>query len=90
MNQPINKKDKNFLERLKKHGIDGNLDRWDKGIPHHPESEKMMEEISAVDYMFFNDNFCWKTGGDGDNGEALMYMMDVIFELRDAEKNAEK
>lgn len=77
----------NFLERLKKYNIDGNLDRWKKGIPHHPESLKIMEEISTLDWMFFNNYFCWKMGGDGDNGETLMYMMDIIFELRDAEKN---
>jgi hypothetical protein len=31
------------------------------------------------------DYFCWKTGGDGDNGETLMYQMDAFFELFDLE-----
>jgi len=30
-----------------------------------------------------DDHFCWKSGGDGDNGEQLMYQLDVLFERQD-------
>lgn len=54
--------------------------RWEKGIPHHPKSVVLMEFLSAVDFHAYDDYFCWKTGGDGDNGESLMYEMDAFFE----------
>lgn len=58
-------------------------DRWGDGIPHHPESLKLMEFISEIDFNVYGDYFCWKLGGDGDNGESLMYMMDAYFEEKD-------
>jgi hypothetical protein len=57
--------------------------RWEKGIPHHPESEKLMKAIADIDFVLCDDYFCWKTGGDGDNGETLMYEMDIYFEAKD-------
>jgi hypothetical protein len=37
------------------------------------------------DYDFNNCDmyFDWKTGGDGDNGETLMYQLDAFFEMLD-------
>ena len=58
--------------------------RWETGVPHHPASIELMDFISDFDFAKVDDFFCWKTGGDGDNGEFLMYEMDVYFELRDA------
>tara|TARA_R100001480_G_C4732518_1_gene181151 strand:- start:1151 stop:1378 length:228 start_codon:yes stop_codon:yes gene_type:complete len=57
--------------------------RWEQGTPHHPESEKLMEELMEVDFKYCDDYFCWKKGGDGDNGETFMYELDIIFERRD-------
>lgn len=59
------------------------LKRWEEGIPHHPMSKRLMEFLGEHDYNDYNDYFCWKTGGDGDNGESLMYEMDAFFELLD-------
>jgi hypothetical protein len=59
-------------------------DRWEKGIDHHPKSESLMKEIEKIDYNYCNDYFCWKTGGDGDNGETLMYILDIMFDEQDA------
>ena len=46
-----------------------------------------MAFLSEHDFLDYNDYFCWKVGGDGDNGESLMYQMDAFFELLDREKN---
>lgn len=83
---------KDLAERLKKHPeieIDLNV-RWEQGIDHHKSSEKMFKLIETADWLFGGDYFCWKSGGDGDNGESLMYLMDVIFELEDAESILEQ
>jgi hypothetical protein len=57
--------------------------RWEKGIPHDPRSKQIVEMLAQIDFHVFDDHFCWKVGGDGDNGEALMYELDVYFELHD-------
>lgn len=57
--------------------------RWEKGIAHDPRSIELMNFLSAYDYKFCGDSFCWKTGGDGDNGETLMYQMDEFFAVKD-------
>jgi len=57
--------------------------RWEDGTPHHPDSIKLFKALSAVDHHYVNDYFDWKSGGDGDNGETLMYELDIVFETRD-------
>jgi len=59
--------------------------RWEQGLDHHPKSIQMMKAIMDIDSQFCNDYFCWKCGGDGDNGETLMYEMDIYFEQCDAD-----
>lgn len=56
--------------------------RWENGISHHPDSIKLFKELSELDFKYCNDYFCWKSGGDGDNGETLMYLLDMLFERR--------
>ena len=58
-----------------------NLNRWEEGIEHHPLSERLVRFIKDHDFYDYNDYFCWKVGGDGDNGETLMYQMDPFFEV---------
>jgi len=60
------------------------IDRWALGIDHHPMSVRLMGFLAKHDLNDFGDYFCWKTGGDGDNGETLMYQMDAFFENLDA------
>jgi len=60
-------------------------DRWSEGIDHHPMSERLMNFLCDHDFVDYNDYFYWKKGGDGDNGETLMYQMDAFFELLDIE-----
>jgi len=61
------------------------LNRWLDGIDHHPMSERLMAFLIEHDFHDYDDHFCWKKGGDGDNGEALMYQMDAFFETLDRE-----
>lgn len=62
--------------------------RWENGIPHHPKSRELMESIAHLDFVFGGDYFCFKMGGDGDNGEHLMYLMDIHFEQEEAKKRS--
>ena len=77
-------------DRLEAAGIDIVKDRWAEGIPHHPMSEEIVRDLVDIDLELFGDYFCWKVGGDGDNGESLMYELDYLFELYDAEKKSDK
>ena len=56
--------------------------RWEQGIEHQEESEELYAEIADLDFTIGGDRFCFKSGGDGDNGEHLMYLLDIIFEKR--------
>ena len=58
-------------------------DRWNKGIDHDPRSKEFFTALSEIDLIWGNDYFDWKQGGDGDNGEAMMFEMDIYFELKD-------
>lgn len=60
--------------------------RWEQGIPHHPKSLALFKQLSEVDFKYGGDFFDWNAGGDGDNGEHLMYELDIIFETEDKGK----
>jgi len=69
-------------------GIETDINvRWEAAQDHHPESKKIMHAIAALDYAYAGDGFCWKTGGDGDNGETVMYLLDIYFEAKDKAEN---
>lgn len=57
--------------------------RWEEGIPHDPRSENMFHFLKDYDYHYAGDYFCFKQGGDGDNGEHLMYLLDEYFANKD-------
>jgi hypothetical protein len=63
------------------------IDRCLIGKDHHPMSERLMDFLVEHDFNDYGDQFYWKTGGDGDNGESLMYEMDAFFEFLDIEKS---
>jgi hypothetical protein len=60
-----------------------NKNRWEEGIEHHPMSERIVRFLVEHDFNDYNNHFYWKVGGDGDNGESLMYQMDAFFEMLD-------
>ena len=76
-------KDK-IIEEAKKCGVETDINkRWEKGIQHHQKSVEIVESLVDIDLELCDDYFCWKVGGDGDNGETLMYEMDIYFETLD-------
>ncbi len=75
-----------LIERCKAHNIIYDVnERWENGVAHHPKAEEIFALLSESDWVFCNDYFCWKSGGDGDNGETLMYSLSIMLELKDAE-----
>ena len=61
--------------------------RWENGIDHHPKSIALYKRIADIDYKHGYDSFVFKSGGDGDNGEQLMYLLDIIFDEDDENNN---
>lgn len=49
--------------------------RWELGIPHHPKSLEVSKIIRKADEEGY-----WRFGGDGDNGEEILYYLDIYFE----------
>lgn len=62
-------------------------ERWEKGVPHDGRSRDIYNHIAKKDFEECGDSFCFKSGGDGDNGEHLMYLLDDYFEKQDKDKN---
>lgn len=54
-------------------------DRWRHGIDHDPRSEELFQILEAADYIYNRRAFDWESGGDGDNGEEMMYALDRYF-----------
>lgn len=54
-------------------------ERWEQGIDHSERSVSLFNEIRRIDEKYGKDMFGFKAGGDGDNGEHLMYLLDIYF-----------
>lgn len=57
--------------------------RWEDEIPHNPKSIELYRAISNIDRKYGNDHFEFKSGGDGDNGEHLMYLLDIYYDQQE-------
>lgn len=65
-------------------GIECDLNtRWEEGMDHHPESQAVVRAMSRIDSLLGGDSLDISTGGDGDNGESMMFCLDVYFEAKD-------
>ena len=79
---------KNFTGKVP--GVEYDINkRWEQGMAHHPKSVALFKRLEEIDFHLCSDCFCWKSGGDGGNGETLMYEMDIYFEEQD-KKDGEK
>lgn len=60
--------------------------RWSAGEPHDPRSTALFETLREIDV---DEELAWECGGDGDNGETLMWQLDVHFWMQDRKKTKE-
>lgn len=60
-----------------------NYDRWEAGTEHHPKAVRLAKFLEEHDFKDYGDSMAWSFGGDGDNGETLLYQLDAFFELLD-------
>lgn len=73
-----------LLKEFKNKNIELDIQkRWASGLNHHSKSIELFKHLEALDFEYGNDYFCFKSGGDGDNGEHLMYLLDIFFENED-------
>lgn len=56
--------------------------RWENGLEHNPKAINIAKEIADIDFNN-GDYFCFKFGGDGDNGEYLTYLLDCYYECKE-------
>jgi len=54
--------------------------RWEQGTPHH---KKSLEFKALVDKIQDQEDYAIEFGGDGDEGEIWLYMLDEFFENQD-------
>lgn len=91
MNKVINPRVGKLSVECAEFKVETNINkRCKKGTPHHPRSESLGNLLADVDWLFGDDSFGWKSGGDGDNGETLRYHLDIVFELEDAKRRAKR
>ena len=64
-------------------GVEADIgERWNQGIDHHPKTEEIIEAIQVIE-SFNGGDVGIDFGGDGDNGEAMAYCLDIFFEAKD-------
>lgn len=52
------------------------IDRWSEGMDHHPMSER------CIRYVYHEGTVDISIGGDGDDGEQIMYALDSFWESK--------
>ena len=72
-------------ERAKAAGLTS-IKRWEEGREHHPKSLEIVRFMATHDAKDCEDSLDIKLGGDGDNGEAMAFLLDAYFELIDFER----
>lgn len=65
-------------------------DRWEQGIEHDARSEDIFKFMQDYDWKFNDGALDLRSGGDGDMGEELMYLMDEYFASIDSQKKTTK
>lgn len=62
-------------------------ERWEEGVEHDPRTKEIFEFMQEYDSKFNSSSLELSSGGDGDMGEQLMYLMDEYFAAVDSEKD---
>lgn len=86
-NEPISQSEKDMASRLVASGIDYDLfARWNRGEnKRSSKSEQLAREIADLDWLVGGDALSFRFGGDGDSGEFLIDLINLLFELHDSE-----
>lgn len=85
INLPTTRDEGLLVEDVEKFGLNFDFGKWwELGLEHDQEAEELARLIGAIDYVYGGDAFCFKFGGDGDNGEWLIYLIEAAFMLMDA------
>jgi len=50
-------------------------ERWSNGIPHCRQSLRFKRFVQSID-----ESGEWEFGGDSDNGEEILYLLDAFYE----------
>lgn len=58
--------------------------RITKGLPHRSESVELAHLIAAADQLFTVNALDFRFGYMSENGELLTYLLDILFEIRNA------
>lgn len=77
--------DKKTLIKLEDYRVAHNLpkiENYGMSVEHNSKSKEIYDFISEVDFVN-GDAFCFKCGGDGDNGEMLMSLLDEYFKQKE-------
>ena len=77
--------DKKTLIKLEDYRVAHNLpkiENYGMIVEHNSKSKEIYDFISEVDFVN-GDAFCFKCGGDGDNGEMLMSLLDEYFKQKE-------
>lgn len=80
--EPVTPYDEEFLRRFREHNMEAG-DRLNDDP--HPEAEKLVRDLGALDWCFYDDSLRLKFGGDGDNGEILIAMVSILMRLYEKE-----
>jgi hypothetical protein len=73
-----------LFKKAEEYGIDTDIThRWEQSVEHHPKAKAIARSIAAADWLWGGDCFGFKFGGDGDNGEHLIYLLDILFAIED-------
>lgn len=71
-----------FMENAKRLGVVTDInERWEKGMDHHPMSKQFRDLVGDIEKEHGGD-LMLDFGGDGDNGEDVLYLLDIMFETQ--------
>ena len=79
----MNKKERATIEKFRQDRNLPKLVNYGVSKEHDPRSSKLYKFISDTDFAN-GDFFVFKSGGDSDNGEFLMDLLDAYFKEEDS------